>query len=264
MRISRIKWREAWLCLLTVAVSSLALWGCTGSAEDLPPAEEPPAEVPVKIINGAGRADVCREIAAKLGVDVGAEVESYRDANGNLDYSLRETTILCDDAHLVQANAVREVVGVGSVASVPGLAQIEMIVGWDAAGPPWEDAPGNGVLVKKAEKAVYFLQNGELAEVWPCAIGKPESPTPTGRYEVTVTLEKPTWYWQGKAIPPGPDNGLGDWFIGISKKGYGLHGTNEPPSIGTAASHGCVRMYNEHAGELVSLVSPGTVVVIAE
>jgi hypothetical protein len=250
--------------VFAIAASSFVFWGCAGSAEDLPPAEEAPAEVPVKIFNGAGRVDICREIAAELGVDVGAEVESFRDANGNLDYSQRETTVLCDDAHLVQANSVREAMGVGSVVPAPGLEQIEVVVGWDAVGSPLEEGPDNGVLVKKAEKAVYFLQNGELAEVWPCAIGKPESPTPTGRFEVTVTLENPTWYWQGKAIPPGPDNGLGDWFIGISKKGYGLHGTNEPPSIGTAASHGCVRMYNEHAGELVSLVSPGTVVVIAE
>jgi L,D-transpeptidase ErfK/SrfK len=111
---------------------------------------------------------------------------------------------------------------------------------------------------------VYFFQDGELANIWPCATGKAETPTPTGRFEVTVTLEKPTWYWQGKAIPPGPDNGLGDWFIGINKKGYGLHGTNEPPSIGTAASHGCIRMYNDDAGDLVKLVSPGTPVVIVE
>jgi lipoprotein-anchoring transpeptidase ErfK/SrfK len=44
-------------------------------------------------------------------------------------------------------------------------------------------------------------------------------PAPTGRYKVMVALAKPTWYWQGKVIPPGPENGLGDRFIGINKKG---------------------------------------------
>lgn len=154
--------------------------------------------------------------------------------------------------------------GLGAVVPSAGVEEVEGIVGWDAAEMSFAEAPENGVFVDKSEKAVCFFEDGELTHIWPCATGKPESPTPAGRFEVTVTLEKPTWYWEGKAIPPGPDNGLGDWFIGINKKGYGIHGTNEPSSIRNAVSHGCVRMYNDDAGELFRLVSPGTPVVIVE
>jgi hypothetical protein len=154
--------------------------------------------------------------------------------------------------------------GFGAVVPGAGVGGSEVIAGWDAAEMSFAEAPENGVFVDKSEKAVCFFEDGELTHIWPCATGKPETPTPAGRFEVTATLEKPTWFWRGKVIPPGPDNGLGDWFIGINKKRYGIHGTNEPASIRKAVSHGCVRMYNDDAGELVKLVSRGTPVVIVE
>lgn len=249
---------------LPLLVTACALVACQGSAED---AREVPAAAPeatVVILNGAGRAEVCEAVAAELGVDPANGVEGYRNDDGELDYSVRETLIRCDERYGEQADGVRQKLGFGTVSWEKGLDRIEIVVGWDAPPPSFDEPPASGVYVDKSEKAVYFFQGGELADIWPCATGKAETPTPTGRFEVTVTLEKPTWYWQGKAIPPGPENGLGDWFIGINKKGYGLHGTNEPPSIGNAASHGCIRMYNEDAGELVKVVSPGAPVVIVE
>ncbi|UCH78415.1 MAG: L,D-transpeptidase [Candidatus Coatesbacteria bacterium] len=251
---------------LAVAVGALLFSGCRGKAEDLPASAEETPHAEVKVVNAAGREAVCRELAVRLGLDGAGElgVEGYRDAGQKLDYSVEETVILADPTYRSQAEAIREKLGFGTIAEAPGLEVVEVVVGRDAAEPAFPEAPAEGVYVSKAEKAVYFYRSGRLTHIWPCAIGKPETPTPTGKFEVTTTIEKPTWYWKGKAIPPGPDNGLGDWFIGITKKGYGLHGTNEPPSIGTAASHGCIRMYNDHAGELVTLVSPGTPVVIAE
>ncbi len=238
-----------------------AALGCRGSAENASTPLE--AKAPVVVLNGAGRAEVCEAISTEVGVR-SASVAGFRNGDGELDYSVRETLIRCDERYSVQAEALREKLGFGILSFQNGLGKVELVVGWDAPGPSFDAPPTDGVYIDKSEKAVYFFQDGELARIWPCAIGKEETPTPTGRYEVTVTLEKPTWYWEGKAIPPGPENGLGDWFIGINKKGYGLHGTNEPPSIGTAASHGCVRMYNDDAGELVNMVSPGTPVVIVE
>lgn len=251
---------------LALAATTLLFSGCRGKAEELSAPAEGAPHADVKIVNGAGRAAVCREIAGRLGLEgaAEAELEGYRNGDGELDYSVEETMILADAAYRGQAEAIRATLGFGAIAEAPGLEVVEVVVGWDAGEPAFAEAPADGVYVSKSERAVYFYRDGQLTHTWPCAIGKAETPTPTGKFEVTTTLEKPTWYWQGKAIPPGPDNGLGDWFIGISKKGYGLHGTNEPPSIGTSASHGCIRMYNDDAGELVTLVSPGTAVVIAE
>lgn len=247
------------LILTVAALIIYAALGCRGSAEN---ASSQP-EAPVVVLNGAGRAVVCEGISAKLGAEPAA-VAGFRNGDGELDYSVRETLVRCDGRFSTQARTLREKLGFGVISFQHGLKNVEVVVGWDAPAPYFESPPTDGVYIDKSEKAVYFFRNGELSRIWPCAIGKEETPTPTGRYEVTVTLEKPTWYWRGKAIPPGPENGLGDWFIGINKKGYGLHGTNEPLSIGTAASHGCVRMYNDDAGELVKLVSSGTPVMIAE
>ena len=253
---------------MALGLATLALFA--GLSSSRAPAEGgrrgpgPDRAADVKVLNGGARGEVCKSVAAKLGVELRGDVESYRDADGKIDYSLRETTILCDEKYRLQAEGLRDKLGFGAV--VPGAAveSIEVIVGWDAAEMSFAEAPENGVFVDKSEKAVYFIEDGELTHIWPCATGKRETPTPAGRFEVTATLEKPTWYWEGKAIPPGPDNGLGDWFIGINKKRYGIHGTNEPPSIRKAVTHGCVRMYNDDAGELVKLVSPGTPVVIVE
>lgn len=223
-----------------------------------------PAAAKVEIYNGLGRSDVCREVAGKLPPGWFATTDVYRGAGGRISFGEKETRVLADESQRGAAEEVVRVLGCGRVDAAPGAKTVKVIVGADAAGAVPPGAPVDGVFVKKSEKAVYFLVGGKVAQTWPCAIGKPETPTPTGTFKVTVTLEKPVWYWQGKAIPPGPENGLGDWFIGISKKGYGIHGTNEPASIGTAASHGCIRMYNEDAGALVKLVQPGTVVVITD
>jgi lipoprotein-anchoring transpeptidase ErfK/SrfK len=254
---------------LTVLLSVLA-WtfaAChesAGDAREVAEAPEAPPEAPVVILNAGGRADVCKAVAEGLGVDRNAAVAAYKNGDDEVDFSIRETIIRCDERYAKQAEVIRQELGFGTVSYESGLDKVEVVVGWDAPLPKFADPPASGVYVDKSEKAVYFFRGGELAEIWPCATGKEETPTPTGRFAVTVTVEKPTWYWQGKAIPPGPENGLGDWFIGINKKGYGLHGTNEPPSIGTAASHGCVRMYNADAGELVKVVSAGTPVIIVE
>ena len=57
-------------------------------------------------------------------------------------------------------------------------------------------------------------------------------------------LIDPTWYAKGRIVPPGKTNPLGTRWLGLSSKGYGIHGTSSPGSIGRAASHGCIRMRN--------------------
>ena len=63
-------------------------------------------------------------------------------------------------------------------------------------------------------------------------------------------------------IPPGPNNPVGVLWMGLNKPGIGIHGTNNPETIGRAGSHGCIRTANWDAARLKNMVSPGTVVTI--
>jgi lipoprotein-anchoring transpeptidase ErfK/SrfK len=63
-------------------------------------------------------------------------------------------------------------------------------------------------------------------------------------------------------VPPGPSNPLGTRWLGLSVKGFGIHGTNVPQSIGKNASHGCIRMRNSDVEELFELVQVGDAVEI--
>ncbi len=67
----------------------------------------------------------------------------------------------------------------------------------------------------------------------------------------------PTWYNPGKVVGPGPANPLGTRWMGLGFKGYGIHGTNRPSSIGKAASHGCIRMRIPDVEALFALVQVG-------
>lgn len=90
--------------------------------------------------------------------------------------------------------------------------------------------------------------------------------TPTGEFKITDRIAQPTW-WRpdGRTIPYGdPENLLGTHWLALDVKGYGLHGTWEPETIGRQASLGCVRLLNDDIAELFTLVTIGTPVVIEE
>ena len=63
-------------------------------------------------------------------------------------------------------------------------------------------------------------------------------------------------------IPPGPRNEVGLVWIGLNKKGIGIHGTNNPDSIGRSASHGCIRLANWDAVQVLNAVTQGMTVEI--
>lgn len=101
------------------------------------------------------------------------------------------------------------------------------------------------------------------------ASGSYDHPTPTGEFVVWEKVTEPTWLppksdWAKDAepIPPGPDNPLGTRWIGFDWGGVGIHGTNAPWTVGSAASHGCLRMVTAEVEELFELVEVGTPVVV--
>jgi L,D-transpeptidase ErfK/SrfK len=125
----------------------------------------------------------------------------------------------------------------------------------------------DGLAVNLTERNVYVYRKGVVTDVFPVAIGRHGWETPTGSYHVANMRKNPTWFppkWAKleEPVPPGPKNPLGDRWMGLSAPGYGLHATNRPSSVGRVASHGCMRMYPEHARALFALVKIGTPVQI--
>jgi L,D-transpeptidase ErfK/SrfK len=125
----------------------------------------------------------------------------------------------------------------------------------------------DGIVVNLAERNLYLYERGRPVRFFPVAVGRRGWETPTGEYTIVNKAENPTWFppsWalEEEPVPPGPDNPLGDRWMGLSVKGYGIHATNVPASIGLYGSHGCMRMYPEHAHALYAMVAVGTPVVI--
>ena len=118
------------------------------------------------------------------------------------------------------------------------------------------------IIVSLEDRKLALLEDGVVTRVFPVAVGKESSPSPSGSFKVVNRVSNPTYYHPGKVIPAGASNPLGNRWIGLSQKGYGIHGTNEPKSIGKAASHGCIRMAKKDLEQLFEIVRPGDSVEI--
>jgi L,D-transpeptidase ErfK/SrfK len=93
-------------------------------------------------------------------------------------------------------------------------------------------------------------------------VGAEVSPSPAGELRVVSRVANPTYYHPGTVIPSGRDNPVGTRWVGLSLKGYGIHGTNAPSSIGRAASHGCIRLRNRDMERLFTRLRIGDSVEI--
>ena len=118
------------------------------------------------------------------------------------------------------------------------------------------------ILVSIPDRKLALIEDGEVVKIYRVAVGAESSPSPDGEFKIVNRVDKPTYYHKGKVIPAGPSNPLGTRWIGLSQPPYGLHGTNEPWSIGKPASHGCIRMAHKDLEELFTLVRPGDTVII--
>ncbi len=118
------------------------------------------------------------------------------------------------------------------------------------------------VVVSIPDRKLALLEGDSVVKVYPVAVGARRTPSPAGEFKVVNRLVRPTYYHSGTVITPGPRNPLGTRWIGLSEKGYGIHGTNAPKSIGKAASHGCIRMSKADLEELFGLVQVGDAVEI--
>ncbi len=113
------------------------------------------------------------------------------------------------------------------------------------------------IIVSLPDKQLALLEDGKVLKTYKVAVGADVSRSPEGDFTVVNRIENPTYYAPGKVIGPGKENPIGTRWMGLSKKGYGIHGTNVPSSIGKAASHGCIRMRKHDLEELFAMVQVG-------
>lgn len=116
------------------------------------------------------------------------------------------------------------------------------------------------VVINIPAFTLYVYEGGVPIKSYPIAIGSELNPSILGETTIINKVVNPTYYPSGGGtpIPPGPDNPVGTRWLGLGFPGYGIHGTNNPASIGAAASLGCIRMNNAHVEELTGLVQIGT------
>jgi lipoprotein-anchoring transpeptidase ErfK/SrfK len=105
------------------------------------------------------------------------------------------------------------------------------------------------IHVSLSAHTLTLKRNGQIVKAYPIATGKMLTQTPVGVYYIINRA-------------PNPGGPFGSMWLGLSRPHYGIHGTNDPSSIGKSVSHGCIRMYNEDVNELARLVPIGIPVYI--
>jgi lipoprotein-anchoring transpeptidase ErfK/SrfK len=116
------------------------------------------------------------------------------------------------------------------------------------------------IVVSLEDRKLALVEDGQVKKVYSVAVGKPSTPSPTGTFSIERRAKNPTYRHDGRTVLPGPGNPVGSRWMGLSVHGYGIHGTNEPKSIGNAASHGCIRMAKADLEEFYELVAEGDTV----
>jgi lipoprotein-anchoring transpeptidase ErfK/SrfK len=128
---------------------------------------------------------------------------------------------------------------------------------------------GPVILIRRGANKLTLYSGAKVVRTFTVATGQNIYPTPLGRFQIVVKWKNPWWYppaspWAKglKPVPPGPNNPLGTRWMGLSAPGVGIHGTDEPASIGYSLSHGCIRMLVPQAEWLFNHVDVGTPVFI--
>lgn len=125
-----------------------------------------------------------------------------------------------------------------------------------------------GLVINVPEMRLYDFTAPRGPRVYPVALGDAVDPTPLGSFRVGDKRVRPAWTVPEsirtkrpelpRVVAPGPRNPLGSRWMTIGSTTYGIHGTNNPWSIGRTATHGCVRLYEDHMRELFDRVPSGT------
>ena len=143
------------------------------------------------------------------------------------------------------------------IKKMAALTGVMLMAAAEAMAQDKSSRPARRIVVSIPDRKLAVLEGDRIVRIFETAVGAPKSPSPTGIYQIVNSIADPTWYTKGKIVPPGKCNPLGTRWLGLSRKGYGIHGTNRPDSIGRNASHGCIRMRNREVEELFKMVAVG-------
>ncbi|WP_175493031.1 L,D-transpeptidase family protein [Bacillus sp. OK048] len=136
-------------------------------------------------------------------------------------------------------------------AANPGVNHQQLYVGQriQIPGLPDPTTIPYSIQISVGKRRLSLFRNGKFEKIYPIAVGKMLTSTPNGDFVIV----------NRQMNPGGP---FGVLWLSLSKQGYGIHGTNDPSSIGKAVSHGCVRMQNRDVLQLAGMVPNGTRVSI--
>jgi lipoprotein-anchoring transpeptidase ErfK/SrfK len=130
------------------------------------------------------------------------------------------------------------------------------------------------IIVNRRDRMATVFEDGKIIAAYPITPGSDRLPTPPGKWHILGVSAMPTFRWDDGVLnhgvrtdkfymlQPGPNNPVGVAWIGLSKPGIGMHGTNNPDTIGRAASHGCMRLANWDAIRLAHMITAGVQVTI--
>ena len=164
---------------------------------------------------------------------------------------------------------------VGSVAKVPNVEPFKIEdIGETGNIPEVPEFQSRVITVDTREKMLDLRDGDKLLASLPITPGSGSLPTPPGTWRIVGVAQLPTFRWDKSVLmtgvrsdtfymlPIGPNNPVGVMWIGLNKPGIGIHGTNNPQTIGRAASHGCMRTANWDVVRLSKQVTAGMTVII--
>ena len=218
-------------------------------------------KIAVAIVLTIAGAGPCHAAAFDVTSDVVGEVTHY--------------TIKKDDTYYTIARA--HDIGVASILIAnPGVNPDDAGPGTELVLPTQQilpDVPHKGVVVNLSQLRLYYYPAPGKVVTFPIGTGKDGWETKTGTTQVVRKRKDPIWVVPPSILAdepdlppqlgPGPDDPLGAYAMSLGWTNYAIHGTNSPDSVGTRASHGCIRLFPEDIDRLfhaVALKTPVTVI----
>lgn len=131
---------------------------------------------------------------------------------------------------------------------------------------------GDGIIINVPQRLLFLFQRGALVVYYPVGLGRADWPTPLGQFRIARKEQEKPWCVPPSiqeemrekgmevldVVPPGPDNPLGEYWLGLDKGGVGIHGTIAPASVYDFRSHGCIRLHADDVADLYPRVAEGT------
>lgn len=134
----------------------------------------------------------------------------------------------------------------------------------------------HGIVINIPQRLLFLFRDGRVVAHYPVGLGRPDWPTPVGRFRIREKALDKTWIVppsiqaemaaKGQAVrervPPGPDNPLGRHWMGLAPGNWGIHSTIAPASVYHFQSHGCIRLHADDAADLFDRIAVGEPVEI--